>query len=696
MRAVYVFLLLFVSLVTTQAADLELRWLGTYETGVFDEGAAEISAYDPQSKKLFVINAHAATVDILDLTRPTHPQKIGTLDITSFGSGVNSVAVHNGIVAVAVESSPKQNPGRIVFFNTNGTVLNDVPAGALPDMVTFTPNGNYLLAANEGEPSDDYTNDPEGSVTIVNLTNGVTSATVTTATFTSFNNQATSLRSQGVRIFGPNASVAQDLEPEYIAISADSRTAYVSLQENNALAIVDIANANVTAIKAYSTKDHSLIYNAMDASNRDNRINIQTWPTKGYYMPDAIAAFEINGKTYIATANEGDARDYGGYSEETRVGDLTLDPTAFPNAATLQQDANLGRLKTTTAQGDTDGDGDHDIIYSYGGRSFSIWDDQGNLVFDSANDFERFTSRQISGLFNSEGASDSFDDRSDDKGPEPEAITTGRIGNRTYAFIGMERVGGIFAYDITTPQAAQYVTYTHNPKDIGPEGILFVPASNSPNQRDIIIVSSEVSGTVSIYHVINNRRPNQTATLSARVTQNGNALNNVRLEIAKSNAGQRAAFEWAGTTNSNGQTSIVINTPNLSGYYIAKAINASGTVIGRWTSIPINANETTSMTLPIGAAPTFNALTASNFPNPFNPETRISYTLPHSDQVSLTIYNTLGQQVKTLFNAQQTAGTYQIRWNGKNDLDQAVASGRYFYKLITSQGNVTGHMLLLK
>jgi hypothetical protein len=696
MRIFYGFLCLFLFTNSAQTSDLELRLLGTYETGVFDEGAAEISAYDPSSKKLFVINAQAATVDILDLSNPSRPQKIGTLNTSSFGAGVNSVAVHNGIIAVAVEASPKQNPGRIVFFNANGTVLKDVPAGALPDMVAFTPDGRYLLAANEGEPSDDYTNDPEGSITIVNLSNGVGSATTATATFTAFNSQATTLRAQGLRIFGPNASVAQDIEPEYIAISADSRTAYVSLQENNALAIVNIANASITAIKPLGTKDHTLIYNAIDASDRDGGMNMQTWPIRGYYMPDAIASFEINGKTYIASANEGDSRDYGGYSEETRVGDLTLDPTAFPNAATLQNNANLGRLKTTTAQGDTDGDGDHDIIYSYGGRSFSIWDDQGNLVFDSANDFERITARQVPSLFNSQGASDSFDSRSDDKGPEPEAITTGRIGERTYAFIGMERVGGIFAYDITVPQAAQYVTYTHNPKDIGPEGILFVPSTQSPNQKDIVIVSSEVSGTVSVYQVINNRRPNQTTTLTARVTQNGNALSNVRVEFAKSIAGLRAPFEWTGTTNSNGQTTITINTPNLAGYYLARAINASGVVIGQWHSLPLNAGATTSITLPIGAPASFNALTASNFPNPFNPETVISYNLPQNDQVSLIIYNTLGQNVRTLVNTQQQAGAYRIRWNGQDNAGHAVASGRYLYQLITSQDIVSGHMMLLK
>ena len=489
------------------AQDLDLRLQGTYESGAFsedvDRGAAEIVSYDEESKKLFVINANAGTIDVLDLSIPHNPTKINTFETSYFGTGVNSVAVHNGIVAVAVEADPKQNPGRIVFFDTDGNVLNDVAAGALPDMVTFTPNGNYVLAANEGEPSDDYTNDPEGTVTIVDLRQGVASATTHQVSFASFNSQVKSLRSQGVRVFGPNASVAQDLEPEYIAVSPDSRTAYVVLQENSAFAIIDIATATVTSIKALGFKDHALLRNAFDASDRDDGINIKSWPTLGMYQPDAIAAFEIAGETYIASANEGDARDYDGYGEEKRVKDLVLDATAFPNAEVLQDDANLGRLKTTTAQGDTDGDGDYDIIYSYGARSFSIWDSSGNLVFDSGSDFENITARQFPDLFNSsKGDAKSRDERSDDKGPEPEAIITGKIGNRTYAFIAMERIGGIFVYDITVPEIPQFVTYVHSNKDIRPECIIFIPRDESPSNNDLIIIASEVSHTVSVYQVI--------------------------------------------------------------------------------------------------------------------------------------------------------------------------------------------------
>lgn len=676
------------------ARGLDLSLLGTFESGVFGESAAEVISYDAKSKKLFVINANAGTVDVLDLSIPTNPTKISTLETSSFGAGVNSVAVHNGIVAVAVEADPKQNPGRIVFFDTDGNVLNDVAAGALPDMVTFTPDGNYALAANEGEPSDDYTNDPEGSVTIVDLRQGI--AATHQVSFASFNSQVESLRSQGVRIFGPNATVAQDLEPEYIAVSPDSRTAYVAFQENSAFAIIDIATATVTSIKALGFKNHALPRNAFDASNRDDGINIKPWPTLGMYQPDAIAAFEIGGETYIASANEGDARDYDGYSEETRVKDLVLDATAFPDAETLQDDANLGRLKTTTAQGDTDGDGDHDIIYSYGARSFSIWDASGNLVFDSGSDFETITARQFPDLFNSQGSADSRDERSDDKGPEPEAIAIGKIGDRIYAFIGMERVGGIFAYDITVPEASQFVTYVHNANDIGPESLIFVSEDESPSNNALVMVSSEVSGTVSVYQVISRLSADQQAMLNITLTQNGAPLSGIEVEIGRSIAGESTIYQWRGITEDNGQTRIRVSTPRLSGYYVARAIDSSGNVLDTWTSIPLNPGRQINITLPVGGGASFASLTASNFPNPFNPETVIAYQIPESGDVSLIIYNVLGQKVRSLVSAYQVAGAYQVRWDGRNNNGQAVASGRYVYYLKTVQGEITGRMVLLK
>ena len=488
------------------SADAQgLGLIGTYDSGL-GGGATEIAAYDSAGNRLFVVNSENGTVDIIDLADLTDPTLITSLDVSDFGAGANSVAVWGNMVAVAVEAEDKQAPGAVVFYGTDGALLGSVTVGALPDMVAFTPDGSKALVANEGEPSDDYTNDPEGSVSIIDLSSGVGSATVSTLGFTDFNaggSRAAELPA-GVRIFGPNASVAQDLEPEYITVSEDGTTAWVALQENNALAVIDVENGSILRIDALGLKDHSLAGNGMDASNRDDGIHIQTWPTLGMYQPDAIAALTVGGSTYVLSANEGDARDYDGYSEEERVADLVLDPTAYPDAETLQDDAMLGRLKTTTANGDTDGDGDVDQIYSYGARSFSVWSGtDGSLVYDSGDQFEQITAVAVPAIFNSdESDPDEFDDRSDDKGPEPEGIVVGQVGDAYWAFIGLERVGGVMVYDVSNPAAPVFAFYEPAAAgDKGPEGMVFVPADQSPIGEPLLMLSNEDSGTVAIYRV---------------------------------------------------------------------------------------------------------------------------------------------------------------------------------------------------
>ncbi|MCA9957083.1 MAG: choice-of-anchor I family protein, partial [Anaerolineales bacterium] len=357
--------------------------------------------------------------------------------------------------------------------------------------------------------------DPEGSVSIIDLRHGVanlTQADVRTASFAKFNGRSIDPL---IRIFGPNATVSQDLEPEYIAVSDDSRIAWVTLQENNALAIIDIANANVMSLRALGLKDHSQPGNGLDASDKDDAINIANWPVYGMYMPDAIAAFTIRGQQFLITANEGDARDYDGYAEEERVKDLELDPTAFPNADALQENEAIGRLTVTTAQGDTDGDGDFDALWAFGGRSFSIWTRQGKLVFDSGDQLEQITATVLPDDFNSTNdENDSFDNRSDNKGPEPEGVVVGVVNGRTYAFIGLERIGGIMVYDVTTPSNPQFVEYINTRDfsgdaeagtagDLGPEGLTFVSASDSPTGQPLLIVGYEVSGSVAIFSIEN-------------------------------------------------------------------------------------------------------------------------------------------------------------------------------------------------
>jgi len=495
------------------AADIRLEVIGTYATGIFDDSAAEIAAYDSRTQRLFITNDATNMLDVLDISDPTAPGRQFGIDLSSLGSGVNSVAVRDGVVAVAVEADPKQDPGTVGFFDTDGNLLNSVQVGALPDMLTFTPNGRFLLVANEGEPNEEYTIDPEGSVSIITMRHDVeniTQADVRTADFTRFNDRPIDPR---IRIFGPGATVAQDLEPEYIAVSRNSRTAWVALQENNALAIVNIPRARVRRLVGLGFKDHSVASNGLDASNRDGAINIQPWPVHGMFQPDGIASFKVRGREYLISANEGDARDYDGFSEEARVGDLILDPDVFPDAATLQQEENLGRLKTTTASGDTDGDGHFEKVFSYGGRSYSIWDARGRIVFDSGSQIERVTANLIPDDFNSNNdENDSFDSRSDDKGPEPEGVTVGRVGARTYAFVGLERVGGVVVVDVSYPTATRFVEYVNNRDftgdaelgtagDLGPEGLLFIRRRVSPINAPLLVVTNEVSGTTTIYKV---------------------------------------------------------------------------------------------------------------------------------------------------------------------------------------------------
>lgn len=1020
------------------------------KVGGFAGEGAEISAYDATSKRLFVISGDT-TLQILDLSNPSQPSAVQTLNLSEYGGGVNSVAISNGLVAVAVAADPATDPGKVVFFDAHGNFQAAIEVGALPDMLTFTPDGKQVVVANEGEPSSyNQTDsiDPAGSVSIIDLANGPANATVSTAGFDRFNALKADLQAKGVRIFGPNASVAQDLEPEYITVSADSKTAFVTLQENNALAVVDIVSAQVTAIVPLGSKDFSkglptvktyewaerpllgktaagqeiflggfsglffegkaengnlkfvthtdrgpnaepadllpdlpgnerpfplpdfqpqlirfelnpstgeisiteqiglsrsdgtpltglpnlqssaagtayadevpvdlngnqlandplggdfegvvvapdgsfwlgdeyrpaiyhfdasgklierfipkgeattdgsfgipvlpevyaqrrinrgfeavalegtklyafvqsvidnpdtatdatsrssrnlrilefdlvskqvtgeylyllddisasgnaktdkigdavslgngkfliverddrsgsdsnkLIYeidlkgatpisntiagvdlaleeaqevppisdtpatgsfnavlsgnvlevsgsysnlssalrpvgpaqdvegnpqsaghvhlgaagtngpiaraltitdngdgsgqftgrftltdselaaaqaagfyvnihtqnnvtgeirgqitlnktleqlavaeldqlglkpvdkrlvtnaaaigytgvekleglalidsrtiallndndfgvggaeakgdgtlseptvpdviklgivefnqsNGLDASDRDGAngdgaINIRSQPVFGLYQPDVVASFTLNDQTYLVTANEGDTRDYNGFSEEVRVGDdeYKLDSDRFPNAAELKQDSVLGRLTVTTASGDTDGDGDFDRIEVPGARSFAIWDARGNLVFDSGDQFEQITAKAVPELFNSDGTADTFDTRSDNKGPEPEGIVLGTVNERIYAFIGLERTGGVIVYEVTNPAQPVFVEYVTTEGDVSPEGLTFISAESSPNGQPLLVITNEVSNTTTIF-----------------------------------------------------------------------------------------------------------------------------------------------------------------------------------------------------
>jgi WD40 repeat protein len=462
-------------------------------------GAAEISAFDPDTKKLFVVNngttggVSNARIDVLDLSNPSSPALLITISILPYGASVNSVSVKNGMLAAAIESSPKQNPGRVVVFRTdNYQVLASKEVGALPDMVTFSPDGTLILTANEGEPNDAYTVDPVGSVSIVDVAQGFA---VTTLGFETFAGQEASLKAKGLRIFGKNASFAQDIEPEYIAVSANSNTAWVSLQENNALARINLKAKVIEAILPLGFKDYSAPGNEMDLSNAaGTKGDFRSWPVLGMYQPDGIAVMPQNGVPFVYTANEGDARDYAGFKEEFTLNNNAslLDPVAFPNPpfdrAALVTPAQLGNLKLTNTLGRSSTSSAYQQLYSFGARSFSVWNgNTGQLVFDSRNELDREWFKQAN-----------FDDgRSDDKGAEPEGLAIGRVGNNTLMFVALERADAFAIYDVTNPVKPKFLQWIVSGD--APEGILFVPAEESPNGKSLVIVSCENDGTVRIY-----------------------------------------------------------------------------------------------------------------------------------------------------------------------------------------------------
>lgn len=549
----------------TATQIISLSEQGRYSTGIFDESAAEIVAFDADSQQTFVVNADSGQIDVINSADITAPSLAASLDIAAdmLSAGditdaaiigaANSVAVSQGLVAIAVDADTKTDNGWIVFYKVDGlSYIAAVEVGALPDALTFTPDGSQVVVAIEGEPSDDYSVDPEGQVSVIDIEwDGTDLSTTHTAIgFTDFNvgeSRHAELSTDNMVLDGYNASIAQSFEPEYVAISADGASAYVSLQENNAIAVIDLATKTIDKIFGLGFKDHSIPGNEIDASQKDG-VNFQNWPVKGIYMPDTIATMTFNNQTYVLTANEGDDRqdwlenvtdqascEAAGYffdSSDNCVDAFTakdyydsdnvtlVDSEGNPINATnggFGEDNELRRLKFsyhTTAV--MNGGTEFENLYAYGGRSFSIYNaSTGEQVFDSGNDFEVITANKYGANFNNDNAENTGQDRSDNKGPEPEALTVGQINGHTYAFIGLERMGGIMVYDVSNPNSPEFIQYVNNRDvtvdndtleaggagDLGPEGIVFVDADNSPSGKPMVIVGNEVSGTTTFYNI---------------------------------------------------------------------------------------------------------------------------------------------------------------------------------------------------
>ena len=523
--------------------------LGRYSTGVFDDGGAEIPAYDAGSQRLFVTNGSVDGIDVLDVSDPAAPTKVDTVDVGM--GGPNSVSVHDGTVAVAVEAETTQDNGVVAVYDAADlSDLGSVEVGPLPDMVTFADGGDYVVVANEGEPNDDYSVDPAGSVSVVDIADGVDSATVETASFTPFDGQEADLRDRGIRIYGPDASASEDFEPEYIA--TDGTTAYVTLQENNALAVVDIESAEVTELQALGYKDFSLSENALDAIE-DDSIDITTQPLYGMYQPDAVETYSVDGESYLVMANEGDAREYAALFETGVLrevdGQWGLDATEDDgDNIDIEVDADqfedgvldaFAGLEATTEYGDTDDDGVLEELHLFGARSFSVHDTDGTRLYESGDALEQLVADEQPDDFNSDDDENGRDSESVASGPEPEGVAVGSVGETPHAFIGLEEISAVATYDVSDPEAPSNVDYTNtrdfsvDPEsdieegsmaadaagDLSPEGLAFVPAADSPVDDAMLAVSYEVSGTTSLYSVGSDADRTETESATPEPTQ---------------------------------------------------------------------------------------------------------------------------------------------------------------------------------
>ncbi len=529
------------------------------------EGAAEIVAYQASKKWIYAINSSGdeAVVNIIPAdtfdTAALVQDNEGIVSATNLTSTItltlndntpgdaNSIAIdeNNQMLAVAMAAKNVGEAGQIAFYDISGDTpafIKNVPAGFLPDMVTFNHDGTKVVVANEGEPNGDYSIDPEGSVSIINIVEGVVADTATNIDFTTYNSQQAELESDGFVFANPtgrtingnviNTTVAMDLEPEYVSISKDNNYAYVSIQENNGLAIINLED-NSVELKALGFKDWSNLQ--IDASDKDGGVNFKSYPgLYGMYQPDTISSFSWKGANFIVSANEGDAREYffdvtdeadctakGGldydeddgclaYIDESRVEDLTL---AANFDYLNNDDDDIGRLKVSTVKGDTNDDGQYESLYAYGARSFTIWDSNGLVVFDSGDDIGRITASVHGEAFNNNEDENEGDTRSDDKGAEPEALTIGTIDERTFAFIGLERMGGIMVYDITNPYDVQFEDYFYNrgviegadiTGDLAPEGMVFVPVEQSATGEPLLIIGNEISGSIAVWQIAAN------------------------------------------------------------------------------------------------------------------------------------------------------------------------------------------------
>jgi len=502
------------------------------------EGSAEIGTFHAASKRIFATNGVKNSIDIFDISDVANPKKVGSVSLSPYGNDVTSVAAGRDVVVAVVNVSdkfsatgvPTTTNGKIVVFDTNGKVLSSPDVlGVLPDSVSFAPDGTTALVAIEGQPvcakddpataakeDTDYSkaSDPVGGVTVVDLTNPA-APVLRFAGFDKFTVKA--MKAKGIAVSSVVNDVSKDFEPEFVS-AVDNNYAFVTIQEANAIGKLNIRTAtfeNVT--RAFESKLESV---ARDTSDRDAGAGPRNYKrVVGASQPDAIAAFTAGAGQYYVTANEGDAREYTCLNDDLRASGLKVDPRRFPDWKAWSANAALGRAKVNPTIGDLDGDGDIDNIHLRGTNSMTIYRN-GSVIWDSGElldqiQIQAFGVANINGSHSLSSDKSTMNyvgqDRSDDKGAEPEGVAVGMVGDRRIAVLGLERMTALAIFDITVPKKPVFqewiqmlpakATPAKDVKHWSPEGIVFVPADKSPSGKALIITSYELSGTLSIHQI---------------------------------------------------------------------------------------------------------------------------------------------------------------------------------------------------
>lgn len=528
-------------------AALNLTQIARYSAGQYnvDGGVMEIVAYNQATEWAYAINGQSgklAAIPLAGLTAGAHVEALTGTEIdvkalveaedSTFQYGdMTSVAISpdSTTLAAALQAQGSNDAGRVALFTCeeDGSLTLEalVETGAQPDMVTFAGD-SVVLTADEGEPREGYGEniaDPKGSVTVVD----VEAQESTVVDFSAFDSQRDQLAEDGI-VLKKGSAPSVDLEPEYIAVSGGK--AYVTLQENNAIAVLDIESQAFEGVYSAGFEDHSTT--AIDLDKKDDAYDPQTYESLlGIRMPDGIAAFTVEGTTYLVTANEGDAREWGDedqgtfyLSEDER--DFSEEGVTSPTGAITAENSGLEGKVVFFKTEDFDGL-DPEKDYVFGGRSFTVFQATENgleEVFTSGDDFEALTAQYVPEYFNASNDNAVLDDRSGKKGPEAESVTVGTVDGKTYAFVALERTGGVMAYDVTDPEAITFVNYVNTRDfgttvegseeyedgeldkwvtggDVAPEGLLFLDAASSPNGEPLLLAACEVSGTVAVYQL---------------------------------------------------------------------------------------------------------------------------------------------------------------------------------------------------